>query len=156
MPHLKTNSCVSGLWIYFQGSGFLEDGNLSLETCKTTRRSCSWRIVSLGGEWVPSRAHELWRSRQHHHESVPEVWWCRFRSSVLQYLLVVFKLWVTSPGQTSQSIKDFIKSGRVTALVGWQFLNNTSRLPQFLLKLALSLFWEFLVNSGKVLWPKVL
>ena len=125
MPHFKTNSFVSRLWIYFQGSGLLEDGDLSLQTCRTSCRSCSWRIVSGRRVSVLKGPRGLGSITMNpclkygDPGSEAQCW---------QYLLVAFKLWVTSPGQTSQSVKDFIKSGRVRALVGQQFLNNTSRL----------------------------
>ena len=146
MPHFKINSFVSRLWIYFQGSGLLEDGDLSLETCRTSCRSCSWRIVrgrrvsalkgpTSSGGLGSITMNPCLKSGDPGSEARCYNTCLRLLSSAWLLLLLLLRrfghIWLraTSPGQTSQSVKDFIKSGRVRALVGRQFLNNTSRLP---------------------------
>lgn len=56
------------------------------------------------------------------------VWFCGSRTLVLQCLLVVFKLWVTSPCQTTQFIKLY-EVRQNHSCGNWQFLNDASHRP---------------------------
>lgn len=156
MPHFKTNSFVSGLWIYFQGSGFLEDGDLS-------QRLAEPHVGPIVGELSAWQVSECSQgpTRSGGLDSITMNPCLKSGDAGSEAQCYNTCLWFLSSGwlvQAKQANPQKILSSQAESQPWWAGSSWTilPAFPQFPLKLALSLFWEFLVNTGKVLWPKVL